>query len=319
MYESVLPRVLDVYGIKYAKINECQKGYRNEIWPVLTTDNELINVTFFKREAGIVDRVNRADDISEFLFQNDMAVRRRIHPRILQLKSGGDCIYAAIYNYLPGKTIPWEAYSMNHLKALGEMMSNMHYLLAAKSTDKLYSVYGEYIAIIKRMIDYFNDENVRLAVTDKLKVKIDINTLNSYINLIENIKLIDGQQALHMDFVRGNVLFADKKITGVIDFEKTAIGHPMFDIARTLAFLLVDCKYKSNEKVTKYFLYSGYQKRGLNKDIGENKVRSKFVDMFLAYDFYKFLRHNPYESLGLNEHFVRTRDMLIKCGVIIYL
>jgi Ser/Thr protein kinase RdoA (MazF antagonist) len=42
-------------------------------------------------------------------------------------------------------------------------------------------------------------------------------------------------------------------ITGIIDFEKTAAGPRIFDIARTLAFLLVDCKAKTPAQVTNYF------------------------------------------------------------------
>ncbi len=70
---------------------------------------------------------------------------------------------------------------------------------------------------------------------------------------------------LHMDFVRGNILYSQNhelRISGILDFEKAAYGSPLFDIARTYAFLLVDCKYKSEKEIGKYFLRSGYIKRG---------------------------------------------------------
>jgi hypothetical protein len=133
-----------------------------------------------------------------------------------------------------------------------------------------------------------------------------------------------------MDFVRSNILFDDTDtsnalaITGILDFEKTAQGNPVFDIARTLAFLLVDCKYKPADKVRKYFLRSGYIKRGAStfQDIyitdhnGKVNVLEQLLDVFLMHDFYKFLRHNPYESLESNEHFMRTRDMLVQRGFV---
>jgi hypothetical protein len=121
-----------------------------------------------------------------------------------------------------------------------------------------------------------------------------------------------------MDFVRGNILFEGDEISGILDFEKTASGHTVMDISRTLAFLLVDCKYKTIDKVIKYFLYSGYQKRGKNKDIGNDADRKILVEMFLFYDLYKFLLHNPYEFLQQNEHYVRTKDILIGRGVLLY-
>ena len=121
-----------------------------------------------------------------------------------------------------------------------------------------------------------------------------------------------------MDFVRGNILFAEDEkaqITGVLDFEKATWGPPVFDIARTLAFLIVDCKYKDEAKVRKYFLHSGYNKRG-QAEFEPTELLEDLLNFFLLYDFYKFLRHNPYESLKDNEHFVRTRDFLLKRNII---
>jgi len=82
---------------------------------------------------------------------------------------------------------------------------------------------------------------------------------------------------------------------------------------------MVDCKHKSEQQVRKYFLFSGYQKRGNNRLpkvrlTGISKTSdllARLVDIFLLYDFYKFLRHNPYQSLSDNEHFLRTRDLLL--------
>lgn len=318
MYRSILPDVLEMYDIKYQQIFDHQKGYRNEIWPILTTDNKMINVTFYKREDGIVDRIRRADKVSEFLAEVGMPARKRFDKRILTLKNKNTTTNVSVYEYLPGNTIPWEAYTMEHIKTLGETMSNMHELMSRIHTSGFPSVYEEYLTIIDRMKKYFADEQVVKAISRKLELKINIKKLDEYAELLDQYSMLPGQQVLHMDFVRGNVLFNETEIAGILDFEKTTIGHTVVDIARTLAFLLVDCKYKKPEKVIKYFLYSGYLKRGNNKDIGNNETRVKLMEMFLFYDFYKFLRHNPYESLHLNEHYNRTKDILVKRGVVLY-
>jgi len=318
MYKSVLPRVLDAYDIKYRRIFDCQKGYRNEIWPILTTGDEMINVTFYKREAGITGRIKNADVVSEFLSLSGLPVRKRIDNRTLVLKSKNQTTNIGVYNYLPGNTIPWEAYTMEHIKTLGGTMSDMHDFLSKMSIASLSSVYDEYLAIIGRMESYFGRTNIQDAIGNKLNLRIDLNRFEEYRTLLSEYIVKPNQQPLHMDFVRGNILFEGNKISGILDFEKTALGHPIMDIARTLAFLLVDCKYKTTDKVIKYFLYSGYKKRGKNKDIGDSDDRNKLVEMFIFYDLYKFLRHNPYESLDLNEHYLRTRDILVKRGVIFY-
>jgi Ser/Thr protein kinase RdoA (MazF antagonist) len=316
MYESVVKAVLEKYGVKYRTVLPCQKGYRNEIWPVVASDGRMLNVTFYKREAGITDRIRRADAISEYLVSFGMPTRKRIDQRILMLKNGTLTTHVSVYNYLPGGTIPWEAYTMSHIKLLGQTMSNMHANLSEMPTTSLPSVYEEYKQIIERMDAYFSKSSIKKAIGNKLGLEIKTEIFDNFQTLLKEYAKKPNQQALHMDFVRGNILFDDGAISGILDFEKTAYGHTIVDIARTLAFLLVDCKYKTADKVNKYFLYSGYQKRGQNKDIGDDSVRDQFVEMFLFYDLYKFLLYNPYESLRLNEHYARTKDILVNRGVI---
>lgn len=312
-----MPQVLDAYNIDYVRIFSPQKGYRNEIWPVLIAKRQMINVTFYKREAGIGSRIKRADKVSEYLGLKGLPTRRRLNPKILSLSGGGMVVKICVYNYLPGETIPWESYTMERIKALGRTMSIMHTYLSQMPDISLPSVYDEYLLIINRMKEYFARSGVKKALSRKLDLQIDSSRLSEYEKLLKAKKNRPGQQALHMDFVRGNILFKGDDISGVLDFEKTAKGHVEMDIARTLAFLLVDCKYKTNEKVRKYFLYSGYRKRGLNKTIDFDNEFENIVEIFLFYDFYKFLLHNPYESLQLNEHFMRTKDILVRYGVIL--
>lgn len=317
MYEFAISGVLNKYGINYRHIFECQKGYRNEIWPVLISDKQMINLTFYKREAGIENRINRADAVCGFLGSLGMPVRERIDNRILQLKSGKSVTCIGIYNYLPGNTIPWEAYTMEHIKTLGAAMSDMHAHLLQMPAINLPSVYDEYLVIISRMQNYFSKTGVQNAMKIKLGIAIDVSRLHQFEKLLKKYSALPNQQPLHMDFVRGNILFDGKKISGILDFEKTALGHCVVDIARTLAFLLVDCKYKTGDKIYRYFLFSGYQKRGQNKGIGYDSDRDEFVEIFLFYDLYKFLLHNPYEFLCSNEHYIRTKDILYRYGMLL--
>lgn len=323
MYRMVLPQILDKFGIKYLDILDCQKGYRNEIWPVVRTDKTIISVIFYKREYGILKRIEMTNKSSEHLASKGMPARKRLDKRLLRLSSGEKSVYVCVYNYLPGRTIPWEAYTMKHIKLLGKVMSDMHANLSDLNHADYDSVYDEYSKINLRMKSYLLDKNVNEAIRTKLGINIDISKIDTYLRLMQKLKQDSNQQVLHMDFVRGNILFDNSNssgsplmISGILDFEKTAYGHPVMDIARTLSFLLVDCKYKEQSKVVKYFLYSGYKKRGLSSDIGNTDDRDTLVEMFLLYDLYKFLRHNPYESLHENEHYLRTRDILIERGVV---
>lgn len=328
MYEVFLEKVLAAYGIQPRQIHAYQKGYRNEIWPVELRDGTLISLCFFKREDGILERVRRTDAVSEYLAERGMPTRRRFDRRILQLKSGKAAVLAGTYTYLPGATIPWEAYTMNHIKLLGKAMSDMHALLADMSRAALPSVYDEYDAIARRMKRYFDDPRVAEAMRSKLGVVPENHWYDTVSELLQVNRELPGQQVLHMDFVRGNVLFGgpapasltlgDVTLSGILDFEKTAWGHPVVDAARTLAFLLVDCKYKQPQKIDKYFLRSGYIKRGAATAPIDTELLEQYVGFFLLHDFYKLLRHNPYESLADNEHYVRTRHILHERNMIRY-
>jgi Ser/Thr protein kinase RdoA (MazF antagonist) len=206
-------------------------------------------------------------------------------------------------------------------------MSNMHSALAHADLSLPSTVAGEYQAIFGRMQRYFNDAQVSSALHQKLNLRLVATDLSYYLALLEKLTTLPGQQPLHMDFVRGNILFTGSKektrLCGILDFEKTATGHPLCDIARTLAFLLVDC-HLPESKIRKYFLYSGYTKRGqavfrnlILKNARHTTMLEALVDLFLLHDFYKFLRHNPYEFLLQNHHFRRTQELLLKRAVIV--
>jgi Ser/Thr protein kinase RdoA (MazF antagonist) len=317
MNEETVRRILTVYGVRPVRFFDIEKGYRNENHPFITDDGQRLNLIIYKREPEILKRIQRANRVADALAAQGFPARQTYDARLIQLRAGTAIKYAGLYAYLPGQTIPWEAYTMAHIKQLGKTMGDMHQLMHGLSADDLPSVADEYLTITRRMQHYFSEPTVRQAMKTKLDITITPDLFDSYLRLLKNCQQLPNQQVLHMDFVRGNILFdssgSQPAISGVLDFEKVAVGHPLFDIARTYAFLLVDCKYKTPAKVRKYFLQSGYGKHSRSpfalNDHNERLLR-RLTGLFLLYDFYKFLRHNPYESLHQNEHYRRTRELL---------
>lgn len=340
MYRRIVPSVLAQYGLTHTAIADVQKGYRNESYAVTLADGVTVNLLFYKREPGILERIRRADGMAAYLADAGLPVRTRYDSRIARLAGSGQTTYAAIYNYLPGHTISWEAYTKKHIKLLGMAMSDMHAAWRSMplKQSQQYDIIIELTALLGRMERYFTQPDVVAAVWDKLDMRIDSSLFARIHRLIGMFENSPDRQPLHMDMVRGNVLFADPQasdrwhigdiaLTGVIDFEKTAIGHPLFDIARTLAFLLVDCAGKEEAKVVRYFLTSGYNKRGqamydpraMIGDVSHAQLLDGLIAFFLLHDLYKFLRHTPYESLLDNHHYIRTRNILIRHGMVRYL
>lgn len=324
-------RILSAYGLGPATIGDVQTGYRNRSYPVLRNGRIIANLILYKSEAGMRERITRADAVSNHLADQGWPARRTLDPRIVAIRAPGRQIrYAALYTYLPGAPIPWEAYTRQHLALLGTTLSNMHAdMRTARGPSALPDVTAEYLTALRRMRSYYARPDVRSAIAQKLGL---VPPNNAALNFTSDVLTICSQvprrQPLHMDFVRSNILFqtvgGEPAISGILDFEKVGMGHPVLDIARTLAFLEVDTVHKTRRDVHKYFLVSGYNKRGrasyanLIIRTGHRRVRmlDELITIFQLHDFYKFLRHNPYEDLHANAHFLRTRAILLNRGVL---
>ncbi|MGB3023263.1 MAG: phosphotransferase [Candidatus Saccharimonadales bacterium] len=323
--KDLLARILESYGIPSFQLRSVRGGYRNISHHVSSRVGE-VNVMLLKHEPCIVERIDHVDALAEHVWRAGVPVRTRYDKRIMRLHGRSDR-YIVLYHYLSGETIPWEAYTMKHIKLLGWALAEFHH--AAQSyTGELPSVIKEYRTLATRMMGYFVRDDVRTAVADKCHLMIDTAVVDSFLKLVDACTDLPDQQALHMDFVRGNILFGDGSdsrfrigdiaLTGIIDLEKAAHGPLIFDIARTLAFLYVDT-IKSADKVYKYFMHSGYIKRGKGRsDDVSLSLLDDLVTLMLSYDLYKFMRDNPYESLVHNHHFRRTRDILIERKVLYY-
>ncbi len=315
-----------MYGHTVAEPLDVESGYRNSSYSFVDAAGNTLNFILYKHEPSSIERIKRANTIGSFLLGKDIPARAPISPRILRVGNR----YGSLYRYLPGTTIPWEAYTMKHIKLLGMVMGDMHSFLQGYA-GPLPPFASEYEAISQRIRRYYTRDGVVQAMHDKLHLGLPYDPCQNHPDLFDELSRLPVQP-LHMDFVRGNVLFqrnaaatrytiGSVTLSGLLDFEKACQGPVLCDIARTLAFLYVDCANKTNAKIYKYFIDSGYVKRSratLNNDSQTRGLIDRLVTFFLEYDFYKFLRDNPYESLPQNHHFLRTRDMLIERKVLQY-
>ncbi len=329
MLNNIVKEILKKYGLKAKEIDPTEKGYRNFSYPITLKNGEKINLILYKNEKGILERIQRTNLVSDYLASKGFPMRKSLG-KILRVKTADKKRFVCIYNYLPGETIPWEGYTMEHIKLLGKTMSEMHKELAAGSRQlaAFSDAITELSELKSRMENYFSNKDVIRAMNEKLGLKFNLKAFDFFESLFKVIDMLPDKQILHLDFVRSNILFEivgnegavpepRRHISGILDFEKTAFGPKIMDIARTLAFLIVDCKYKTEQKIRKYFLHSGYKKRGKGSwDEGDNRdcrlLLNPLLTFFWLHDFYKFLLHNPYESLENNQHYLRTKNLLIR-------
>lgn len=319
---STIQRVYAMFGYPSVVFEEVMSGYRTTLYAATAPSGQRLNLLVHKNEPGAVARIRRTLDIERELGAAGFPVREHIDQRILRLSTTKSAYHATLCSYLPGETIPWEAYTMKHIKLLGWALAEQHRAMQSLDTAEYPNVYDEYLSHLATMQDYFARSGVRNALQMKLGLRIDPEIFVRMQRYLKEAKELPGQQLLHMDFVRGNVLFSDGSnisrfkigdvtLCGIIDFEKAAVGHVAFDMARTLAFLLADCSGKSEEQIYRYFIDSGYKKRGYGV-LPPAAELEKAIGLHLLHDLYAFLLHNPFESLADNYHYCRTRDILLE-------
>lgn len=321
--DQQLSDILRRYGYDFSRCSAVMSGYRNSSHLVETNNGEKLNFILYKNEPEIVGRIERLNDLGLFLAEKGLPVRRPVSKRLLALKGASVTRYGSLYEYLDGETIPWEAYTKKHIKLLGMALGKFHDASVPYS-GRLPLVTDEYDVIIERMQKYFADGAVQEAMLEKLGLTLRSGWFQQFKILMTEASVLSDQLPLHMDMVRSNALFReaqsgdglvvdDVALSGILDLEKASLGHVFFDIARTLAFLLVDCP-KLPTKIYKYLLDSGYQKRSGRSlkpvQLTNGDMLEQLITLFLTYDFYKFLKQNPYESLHENHHYIRTVGIL---------
>lgn len=324
-YTHLLALLKQAYGLEFTAINPPQSGYRNLNYKLLTKTGAAYNLIIYKQEPEILQRIKQANYVSDHLSAAGFSTRATItavnSQKLLVLNSGQAKRYACLYNFLPGETIPWEGYTQKHIKLLGQTLGALHHTLAKLKLPAGYTAARtELNNQLAQLEMYFKQSGVIKAMRIKLGLQLEGNLYPGLSHLLNSASLKQKPLALHLDFVRSNILFSGRgeslHISGILDFEKTAQGPVVLDLARSLAFLIVDCKYKPEVKVRKYFLQSGYVKRGGGSLPPESQLNA-WLDYFWLYDFYKFLRHNPYESLRENEHYQRTVKKLLEQRLVV--
>lgn len=344
--QAVIKKVLTKfeYDQNDVSIKPTQSGYRNLIVPIEigTAKSEKIALIFYKREPQVLKKITLANLISNQLADNGWPTRQTISKNqqtVLKLQQNNQVVYCCLYNYLDGHTIEWENYTKKHIKLLGQVLGYLHQDFAKIRTNSKIIASKECANLQQKLLEmnnYFNNFKIQQAIEQKLKLKVNSSSFDRFSRLIKWLNAQKESQLLHLDFVRGNILFDNltnchfdqrfvlklkknsraKKniaITGVLDFEKAALGPKELDISRTLAFLLIDCKDKSPNKIIQYFLNFGYVKRADNTQPNQVLIK-ELVFLYLLIDFYHFLKHNPYESLYQNQHFLKTKNFLLKYG-----
>ncbi|HQM15633.1 MAG TPA: phosphotransferase [Candidatus Woesebacteria bacterium] len=337
---SIAISAMNAFGIKQSDYRPLptQTGYRNCVVPLdpITSSLPKLCLIFYKNEPRILPKIKLANQVSNNLAERGWPTRHTVgdHSRILVITLAAKPHYCCLYNYLPGTTIAWEDYTSHHLKLMGQALGFLHRDLLNFSQNIQSISSNECLNLKDKLNDlynYFVRIDVLQAVEQKLKLQVHLKEFRSFLPLLEWLRQHRSHQLIHLDFVRGNLLFEslhtstartspfsscylkDSKqtyfISGILDFEKVSLGAIELELARCLAFLLVDCERYPPSTIFKSFLLSGYTKRSCHS-LPNLQLIKPLIQLYLLIDFYHFLLHNPYEDLIFNHHYQNTVKLL---------
>lgn len=334
---QILKENFDIIPPKAEKINvkEYAEGYMNHVFNISFDNSDkkyvvvLYNSMRYRGKKGN-DFLSTLSRVTEYLnekgFNSRRAIKNKNGDYITRITLDTSNVLTnprllGVYDYIEGSTLEWDAYTRRHLRSAGMKMSQMHRLLKDyKGNVEAVTQWDNYLKTdSSRMLQYMNKNTEHII--NKLHLKFNITEAENLVSLLHQ-DTTTKNQLVHCDFVRGNILFSQKKlqniyeITGILDFEKLLFGPIEADISRTMAFLLVDCRYKSSHEIEQYFLTEGYALLGKGASFSISQLNLYMIYYWLR-DFWKFLECNPYEDLKKNYHFNKTTEILIEKGFLI--
>ena len=214
--DQLIHKILKPFGLaqQVLKIAAAESGYRNTIVPITLESGQKLSLIFYKREPGIVKKIQRANYVSHELAKKGWPTRQAMTNQnsqsIIRLAVNHQVQYCCLYNYLPGHTISWSDYSQKHLKLLGQVLGYLHYDLATIKPIIKKNELSEIVILRKNLTEmnsYFCLKNVKSALEQKLNITQSSHCWQRWRDLLIVLEKAKPTQILHLDFVRGNILF----------------------------------------------------------------------------------------------------------------
>lgn len=150
------------------------------------------------------------------------------------------------YDYMVCKKIPgenleekWSALPEKDRETLaykaGQLLAKIH----SKEIDSFgeISAFGPFLKTkdwahyLRHTLNYHLSEAMELNLFSAVAQKQFVNLFESQVKLFDQLKT---PNLIHGDFHLGNLLFLNQDITGVLDFEWSCAGDPLFDICNNL-------------------------------------------------------------------------------------
>jgi Ser/Thr protein kinase RdoA (MazF antagonist) len=214
MTSDAVQRVISALGLEVFKIEAVSESY-SSIVRILTLANHQRVVLKIPSSRTKLDRECIALKALEACL---------LVPNLLSSVEASDGTSAMVMELLPGRPLPLHAYGRVQFGQVGRALADLH---AAPYPDNL-------------MVDasgwwdelYFQI-NTHLSFCREVDGLGEYERIGDIFNVISSKRFNDVALGFtHFDFREGNILFHNRNITGIVDFESSRYGSTILDFAK---------------------------------------------------------------------------------------
>ena len=223
--------IMEGYPIKPVSVVTLE-GYLSQNYKITDESGDIFIFKYYQNSREF-RRIKAENDLMHFLStQMPIDISRPAHPKMIQYPDGS---FSRMLTYLPGDFLKDVNYSAELAFNFGEIIAQLHGSLT-NYRDTEIEAYDHKWNLLN-CLDSLNDVHY---ILDPTRRKIVSYFLDQYELFSQEILRTLPKQVLHNDLNDWNVLVADNKIRGIIDFGDICYAPKVCDLAIALAYLLLD-------------------------------------------------------------------------------
>ena len=211
-----LEQLLNHYDIgNFVAIEGINEGITNSNYYLTTSLNKYILTIFEEPNLNLEYTIGLMDILANNKIPCPIPIKTKQNESIISVKNKP----LSIFSLLPGKTITNTIPSINMCEQIGEIIAKIHVKSKKFTKHEIGLRDGKWFSkTAKELRNVLSPDDIDL-ISSELKNQ----------NECDNKNLPQG--IVHSDLFRDNVMFKNKKLTGVLDFYYACNGYYLYDLA----------------------------------------------------------------------------------------
>ncbi|WP_214627650.1 phosphotransferase [Paenibacillus agaridevorans] len=236
--EEELAALLDIeFGIRFIRATPIDKGWLNVKWKIDTDQGPLFAKYYHPDRYKLHARPDRKAAIERTLeLQNGLHAASVACPRVrtpddrhLMVTPSG--MHVAFMDWVEGETVQAGSMNDNQLNSLGQSTGRMHAWLSHVPPLSKPAWEPDRAAYLK---DWEGNRNTAAAAGDEIVLDW-LDRSRAIVEAADFGEFAASRQGwLHWDLWVDNILLSDRKVAGIVDFDRMTMAYPEIDVARAI-------------------------------------------------------------------------------------